>query len=94
MFIDFKTAYDSIIRQQLYEAMGKLESPSKLIRLVTWTMAKTRCRVKIQGNISELINVYKDLKQGNLLACLLFNIALERVIRDVRIQIEELYLTN
>jgi sorting nexin-29 len=29
--IDFKTGYDSIIRQQLYEAMKKLEIPSKLI---------------------------------------------------------------
>jgi hypothetical protein len=56
-------------------------------------MAKTSCRVKIQGNISEPINVYKGLRQGDSLASLLFNIALEWVIIEMpESKLEELSL--
>jgi sorting nexin-29 len=56
-------------------------------RSVCWaTMNNTQCRVKIQI-FSEPINVKNGVRQGDALACLLFNIALEKVIRDVSVNI-------
>jgi len=81
LFIDFKAAYDSINRHSLYAAMKEMNIPQKLIALVKATMNNTQCRVKIQNKLSEPINIANGVRQGDALACLLFNIASEKVIR-------------
>jgi sorting nexin-29 len=48
-------------------------------------MNSTQCRVKIQNRLSEPIDVKNGIRQGDALACLLFNIALEKVIRDAAV---------
>jgi sorting nexin-29 len=85
LFIDFKVAYDSIDKRHLYAAMEELNIPQKLIALVKATMNNTQCRVKIQNRLSEPINAKNGVRQGDALACLLFNIALEKVIRDAAV---------
>jgi sorting nexin-29 len=50
-------------------------------------MNNTQCRVNIQNRLSELNNVKKGVRQGDALACLLFNVALEKFIRDVAVNI-------
>jgi hypothetical protein len=86
-FIDFKAARDSIDRRSLYAAMEELNVPRKLIALVKATMNNTKCRVKIQKRLLEPITVKNGVRQGDALACLLFNIALEKVIRDAAVNI-------
>ena len=79
LFIDFKAAYDCINRRSLYAAMEEMNIPRKLIALVKTTMKNTQCRVNIQDRLSEPINVTNGVRQGHALACLLFNIALEKL---------------
>jgi sorting nexin-29 len=67
--------------------MEELNIPQKLIALVKATMNRTQCRVKVQNRLSEPINVKNGDRQGVALACLLFNIALEKVIRDAAVNI-------
>uniref|UniRef100_A0A0K8TJE5 Reverse transcriptase domain-containing protein n=3 Tax=Lygus hesperus TaxID=30085 RepID=A0A0K8TJE5_LYGHE len=81
LFIDFKAAYDSIRRDKLYAALREFEIPEKLCRMIETTMRRTICRVRIQGDLSEEFETTAGLRQGDALACLLFNIALERVVR-------------
>ena len=81
MFVDFKAAYDSVIRQDLCEAMAELGIPEKLIRMVKLTLRNTECRVKVQNSISDPFNTRNGLKQGDALSCTLFNIALEKCVR-------------
>jgi sorting nexin-29 len=50
------------------------------------TMTGARNRVKIYNDLSDVIKTDRGLQQGDALACLLFNIALEKVIRDASIQ--------
>jgi len=50
-------------------------------------MKITRCRVKIRNRLSEPINVKHGVQQGGALVCLLFNIELEKVIRDAAVNI-------
>jgi len=80
LFIDFKAAYDSIDRCNLYAAMEEVNIPKKLIAFVKATIKNTQCRVKIQNRLSELVNFKNGVRQGDALACLLFNTALEKVI--------------
>jgi hypothetical protein len=67
--------------------MEELNIPKKLIALVKATMNNTKCQVKIQNRLSEPITVKNRVQQGAALACLMFNIALERVIRDAAVNI-------
>ena len=60
--------------------------PLKLIRLVKTTMTNVQCSVRIQSHLSEPISTTCGVRQGDALACLLFDLALEKVIRDSGIQ--------
>jgi sorting nexin-29 len=86
LFIDFKSAYDSIHREKLFYSMMEFGIPPKLIRLVKIIMTNVQCSVQIQSHLSEPVSTTCGVRQGNALACLLFNTALEKVIRDSGIQ--------
>jgi len=95
LFIDFKATYDSIDRHSLYATMEELNIPKKLIALVKATMNNTQCPVKIQNRLSEPITVKNGVRQGDALACLLFNKALEKVIRDAAVNTRgTIFFTN
>jgi hypothetical protein len=53
LFIDFKTAYDKVNKNQLYKAMLEFSIPPKLVRLTQATMEGTTAKVKIQNELSE-----------------------------------------
>jgi len=55
------------------------------IALVKAMMNNTHCWFKIQNRLSEPVSVKNGVRQGDALACLLFNIALEKVIRDAAV---------
>ncbi|GFT64672.1 reverse transcriptase domain-containing protein [Trichonephila clavipes] len=82
LFVDFKAAYDSINRDKMIEAMTELKIPKKLVNLTKATLKNIRCRIKIQKYLSEHFTTERGLRQGDSLACLLFNLILEKCIRD------------
>jgi hypothetical protein len=45
-------------------------------------MKNSQCQVKIQADLSDPLITMSGLRQGDSLACLLLNVALEKVIRD------------
>lgn len=81
LFIDFKSAYDTIDREQLWQIMHEYGFPDKLIRLIKATMERVMCVVRVSGTLSSPFESRRGLRQGDGLSCLLFNIALEGVIR-------------
>lgn len=87
LFVDFQAAYDSINREMLYKAMREMNIPSKLVRMVRVAISNSKCQIKIQSHLSDPLRTRNGLKQGDALACLLFNLGLEKVIRDSQIQI-------
>ncbi|XP_073972976.1 uncharacterized protein [Rhodnius prolixus] len=50
------------------------------------TMSGAECFVRVQADLSEKFMPNKGLRQGDALACLLFNLALEKAVRDSGIQ--------
>jgi hypothetical protein len=67
--------------------MEEFKIPKKLIALVKATMKNTLCQLRIQNLLSDHIHIKNGIRQGDALACLLFIIALEKVIRDSGINI-------
>jgi sorting nexin-29 len=59
-----------------------------LIGLVRAALKHVKCRVKIQNNLSEPFGTLVGLMQQNALLCILFNLALEKVVRDSGIEAE------
>jgi sorting nexin-29 len=57
-------------------------SKKKHIALVKATMRNTLCQIRIQNLLSDSTHVKNCVRQEDALACLLFNIALEKVIID------------
>jgi hypothetical protein len=70
LFIDFKAAYDTIIRNEVYVGMSELTFPTKLIRLTKATLTIVTCCVKIQNDCSESFETRQGLRQGDVLSTL------------------------
>jgi sorting nexin-29 len=87
LFIDFRAAYDIIDRSYIYIAMKKFQIPRKLIALVKATMSNTVCQIRIQTLLSDPIHIKNCVRQGDALACLLFNTNLRGTIFYKSVQI-------
>lgn len=85
LFVDFKQAYDSIVRDWLYQVMTEFGIPSKLVNLTKMAMKATICKVKIQGQLSQGFPVNRGLRQGDVISTILFNICLENVMRNIEL---------
>jgi hypothetical protein len=59
LFIDFKAAYDTIIRNEVYVGISELNFPTKLIRLTKATLTTVTCCVKIHNDCSESFETQK-----------------------------------
>ena len=57
LFIDFKTAYDKVNRNQLYKAMLEFGIPPKLVRLTQATIDGITAKVKMQNELSESFHI-------------------------------------
>jgi sorting nexin-29 len=65
--------------------MSEFNIPNKLIRL-TWMTVENTSQVRIQSDLSHSTTTKKGLRQGDSLACLLFNLEMEKVVRNAGIQ--------
>ncbi|RLU18394.1 hypothetical protein DMN91_008751 [Ooceraea biroi] len=87
VFVDFKQVYDSISREKLHEILQEFRIPPKLVRIIQATMKNTRGYVRISGELTTPFQINRRLKQGDGLASMLFNLALEHVVRKTRIDV-------
>jgi len=80
VFIDYKKAYDSIYRASLIKTLEEFRMPSKLISLVECSISHIDIKVKVGQTISKTVQVTTELRQGDAISLVLFNIVLEKVV--------------
>lgn len=61
--------------------MKQFQIPNYLVILVQLSVKKVQCRIQVRNDFSEIFEANNGLCQGNALSCILFNIALEKVIK-------------
>lgn len=64
--------------------MHEFGFPKKLIRLVELRVENTQYTVRIENTMSTPFTVDTGLKQGDALSQILFNLVLERVVRELQ----------
>jgi len=65
--------------------MEKLGVPAKITRMIRACVQYSKCMVQFNGQLSKAFMINTGLKQGDALSPMLFNIALEDVVRNVLI---------
>lgn len=81
-FIDFKKAYDSIDRESLLSVLEELGLDKKTTNIIKATITNTFSKVKFMGELSDSFEIKTGVRQGDGLSPLLFNCALEKVVRE------------
>jgi len=94
IFVDFKAAYDSVNKEKLWNVMGQIGIPAKLIRMVNACTHNSKSKVSFEGKLSDEFPVTTGLRQGEALSSLLFNTALELVTRKVLSQAMGIQIGN
>ena len=85
LFVDFRQAFDSVDRINLYNSMEEFGIPKKLVRLVNMTLEDTKGKVLVGGGISKSFGVQKGVRQGDGLSAVLFNLALNKVLKEMQL---------
>lgn len=83
LFINYKQAYDSIVREELWIVMRDLEVSIKLIRLIRSCLQNSKWKIKVNDYISKEFEVKTGLRQGDALSSMFYNITLKSVIRGL-----------
>lgn len=85
LWISNRRSDNSIFREKLYTILRDFNIHHKLIRIIKATMQDMTGYVRIGGRLSDLFKITKELKQGDGLAPMLFNLVLEYVVRKTQI---------
>lgn len=72
-----------VYTRSLYNKMDEFGIPKKLIDLTKMCMGNTQYQVRVD-TMSEVFEVRAGLKQGDTLSPMLFNIAMEKTIREMQ----------
>jgi len=66
LFIDFKKAYDSVMKEVLYNILIEFGIPMELVRQINMCLRETYSRVRIGKNLSDMFPIRNGLKQGDV----------------------------
>lgn len=78
-FLDLKAAFDSIPRQEIWNALQEKRVPSDLISAIKSVYQDPKGIVRLNGSESEPFRFYKGVKQGDSLSPLLFIVCMDEV---------------
>lgn len=93
-FIDFRGAFDTIDRSKMRRALKKLAIPNKLIKLQQLCLQNSKAKIKFQGTISDEVNINRGVKQGDPISPTLFNLVLEHVLREAKLNGKDIILNG
>jgi exonuclease III len=88
-FVDLRKAYDSVPRDTLWRILRVYGVHTKLIELLMDLHTGTQAAVRMGGVVSEWFDVHGGVRQGCVIAPLLFNVYMDFVVRQAMAQMPE-----
>ena len=82
--LDQEKAYDKILHPYLWAVLRKFEFPEEFIKTVQTLYDGALTTVMINGELSEPFPIYRGVRQGDALSCLLFDLAIEPLAESIR----------
>jgi hypothetical protein len=68
LFINTKTAYDSVRKEVLHNILIKVGIPMKLIKPINMWLIKTCSRVRVGKHLCDTVPIQNGLKNGDALS--------------------------
>ena len=84
IFVDFTKAYDTIVRERMWMVMREMGAPEHFIAKVAALQEATHVKVRIGSLLGEEFRTKLGLRQGCVLAPVLFNLYLDSIMRRVQ----------
>ena len=82
-FIDFKKAFDSVVRENLWKILKKRGIQGKMHRSLTSMYNIVKARVRVGGDLSEAFNCPLGLKQGEVCSPVLFSLFINELAMEI-----------
>jgi sorting nexin-29 len=79
VFVDFKKAYDSVVRDKLWGCLAGLGVRGRMLEALKSMYAQVLLRVRAGGQLGREFQSSRGVKQGDPLSPLLFGLLLERI---------------
>lgn len=90
IFIDLKSAFDTVIRREVWTILEEMKIPKGLTQAIRSTYDIVRARIQIAGQTSEEFLMDKGIKQGDSLSPLLFILIMDKIVKNIKRQGEHL----
>ena len=88
-FIDLKAAYGTVPRSRLWKVCQEYSVSKKLSRPFQALYASTKSAFRVDGELTDWLDVNTGLRQGCLLSLALFNVYIDHVLRRTLDQVEK-----
>jgi len=85
LYTDFKRAFDSVNRGRMLNDLMMLGIPKKLVQLISVTMAGSKATVKVDNQYTSTFPITSDVRQGDALSSVLFELVLEAIFQKMNI---------
>ncbi len=82
--LDQEKAYDKIAHDYLWRVLEKFGVPRTFIQLVKSLYANAETSIMVNGILSKAYRIYRGVRQGDPLSCLLFDLAIEPLSAMIR----------
>ncbi len=82
--LDQEKAYDKIAHDYLWKVLERFGMPPGFIELVKSLYANAETSVMVNGILSKAYRIYRGVRQGDPLSCLLFDLAIEPLSAMIR----------
>ena len=81
-FIDFRAAFDSVDREQMYHLMKHYGLPQKVINIIRNSYDGFKCRVKAEGEKRRLFDVRTGVRQGDVWSPIPFGLVINYILAN------------
>ncbi len=78
LFVDLQKNYDSVPHRALWWALEKYRIPEPMLKLIRSVHDDTKAEVTVDGQLSPEFELRNGLRQGYVLAPILFNLYINR----------------